>query len=77
MVWQLLTWPLDGLMWIAAQIEERASAEQGRESLEKQLAALQIRFDLGDIDEAEFTERERELLAAIEASQQQQDMDDT
>ena len=27
MIWQLLTAPLDGLVWIAEQIEERATTE--------------------------------------------------
>lgn len=72
MVWQLLTAPLDGLLWIAEQIEERATAElEQKENLQKRLTTLQLRFDLGDISEEEFTAQEQEILEAME-----QEMDD-
>ncbi len=68
MVWQLLTWPLDGLLWIAETIDERASAEfNDKESLQKRLTALQIRLDLGDITEADYVEQEEVILEAMEA----------
>jgi hypothetical protein len=68
MVWQLLTWPLEGLVWIAEQVEDRATSElNNKESLQKQLTTLQIKFDLGEIEEEEFMEKEEALLEAIEA----------
>ena len=68
MVWQLLTAPLDGLLWIAEQIEERATAElEQKENLQKRLTSLQLRFDLGDISEADFVAQEQEILEAMEA----------
>ena len=68
MVWQLLTWPLDSLLWLSEQVEERAVAELDQtENLQKRLTALQIRFDLGDISESDFTEQEAEILTALEA----------
>ena len=68
MVWQLLTAPLDGLLWIAEQIEERATAElEQKENLQKRLTSLQLRFDLGDISEADFVSQEQEILEAMEA----------
>lgn len=68
MVWQLLTWPLDGLLWIAETIEERATEElDQKENLQKRLTALQIRFDLGELEEAEFMAQEQEILEALEA----------
>ncbi|CAN1211364.1 gas vesicle protein GvpG [Tumidithrix helvetica PCC 7403] len=72
MVWQLLTWPLDSLIWIAEQIDERASAELDRtENLQKKLTTLQLRFDLGEISEADFVEQEQEILEALEAEWQE------
>lgn len=67
MVWQLLTAPLDGLLWIAEQIEERANEElQQKENLQKRLTSLQLRFDLGDISEEDFVVQEQEILEAME-----------
>ncbi len=66
MLWELLTAPVSGLLWVAEQIEERATAELDRqENLHRRLQALQIQYDLGDISEAEFVQREAELLKLI------------
>jgi len=68
MVWQLLTFPFEGLLWIAEQVESRATEELARqENLTRRLQQLQLRFDLGEMDEAEFERQEAELLAAIAA----------
>jgi hypothetical protein len=75
MVWQLLTAPLDGLLWIAEQIEERATTElEKQENLQKRLTSLQLKFDLGDISEADFMIQEQEILAAMEAELDAQSM---
>ncbi len=67
MLWQLLTAPLDGLVWIAEQIEERATTElEQQENLQKRLTSLQLRFDLGEVSEADFVLQEQEILEAME-----------
>jgi Gas vesicle protein G len=67
MIWQLLTFPLEGVVWVAQQIEERALEEQeARENLSKRLTSLQLRFDLGEMSEADFIIQEEEILAAME-----------
>ena len=67
MIWQLLTAPLEGLVWIAEQIEERATDElDKKENLQKRLTSLQLRFDLGDISEEDFVVQEQEILEAME-----------
>jgi hypothetical protein len=74
MVWQLLTAPLDGLLWIAEQIEERATTElEKTENLQKRLTTLQLRFDLGDISEEDFVVQEQEILEAMEAEMDEQE----
>ncbi|MBD2175548.1 gas vesicle protein GvpG [Pseudanabaena sp. FACHB-1998] len=74
MVWQLLTAPLDGLVWIAEQIEERATTElEKQENLQKRLTTLQLRFDLGDISEEDFVAQEQEILEAMEAELDEQE----
>jgi len=68
MIWQLLTFPLEGVVWVAKQIEERALEEQeARENLTRRLTSLQLRFDLGELSEADFIVQEEEILAAMEA----------
>lgn len=60
--------PIKGVTWIGEQILERAEAElDDKENLQKQLLALQLAFDMGDISEAEFEAQEEELLLAIQA----------
>lgn len=69
-----VTGPFEGILWIGEQILERASGElDSKENLQKQLLALQLAFDLGDISEGEYDEQEEELLLAIEALEQEED----
>jgi len=73
MLWQLLTSPLDGLLWIAEQIEERATEElEQKENLQKRLTTLQLKFDLGDISEEDFVIQEQEILEAMEVELNEQ-----
>jgi hypothetical protein len=71
MIWQLLTFPLEGVIWVAEQIEERALEEWAeKEDLGKRLTSLQLRFDLGEVAEADFVVQEQEILEAMEAEYQ-------
>jgi hypothetical protein len=64
----LLTWPAQSLLWLAEQIRERAEAQlDSKENLQKELTALQIQLDLGEIDEETYSQREEEILLALEA----------
>ncbi|NJL20436.1 MAG: gas vesicle protein GvpG [Leptolyngbyaceae cyanobacterium SM1_3_5] len=58
--------PINGLSWIGEKILDRASTElDDKENLSKQLLALQLAFDLGDLAEEEFEAQEEALLIAI------------
>jgi len=60
--------PIGGVTWIAEKILEQADvATDDLENLQKQLLELQLSFDMGDIEEEDFEEREEELLLAIQA----------
>jgi Gas vesicle protein G len=73
MILRLLTFPVDSFMWVVEQIEERALEELDRQqNLQKKLMSLQIRFDMGDLAEAEFMIQEEALLIAIAAELDQQ-----
>jgi hypothetical protein len=62
-----LTAPINGITWIAGQIQERVDAELDvKENLQKRLLSLQLAFDMGEMEEAEFDVQEEELLLAIQ-----------
>ncbi|WP_017721719.1 gas vesicle protein GvpG [Kamptonema formosum] len=64
--------PLGGIIWIGEQLLERASAElDDQQNLQKQLLALQLAFDIGDISEEEFEIQEEELLLKIQALEEE------
>lgn len=63
-----VTAPISGIAWIGNKILEQASGElDDKENLQKQLLALQLAFDMGEIEEDVFEEQEEELLLAIQA----------
>lgn len=69
-----ITGPFEGLIWLGEQILERVETDPDHlESLKKELLALQLAFDMGDIGEEEFERQEEELLiiiAELEAEQE-------
>ncbi|MBD2773091.1 gas vesicle protein GvpG [Iningainema tapete] len=78
MLLELLTFPLSaplgGTIWLAEQLLERANAElDDTQNLQKQLLALQLAFDLGDISEEDFEIQEEELLLKIQALEEAED----
>ena len=69
-----ITGPLDGIFWLGEQILERANAElDDKENLQKQLLALQLAFDIGDISEEDFEIQEEELLLEIQAMEEEEE----
>ena len=68
-----ITGPFEGILWIGEQVLERASGKlDSKENLQKQLLALQLAFDLGEISEADYDAQEEELLLAIEALEEEE-----
>jgi len=68
MVWQLITWPASGLMWIAEEIMNAAEVDTDEKSrLQRELTALQIAFDFGESLVEVFLNQKSELLKALEA----------
>ncbi|MBD2438943.1 gas vesicle protein GvpG [Nostoc sp. FACHB-110] len=64
--------PINGLMWIGEQIQERTNTEfDAQENLHKQLLSLQLKFDMGEISEEEFELQEEELLLRIQALEEE------
>ena len=69
--------PIEGVAWIADQILEQADiSTNDAESLQKQLLALQLSFEMGEIPEDEFMAQEEEILLALQALEDDEDDED-
>jgi len=69
--------PIEGVSWIAKKLLEQADVSTNDlESLQKQLLALQLSFDMGDLSEADFEVQEEEILIAIQAIEDEEDEED-
>jgi hypothetical protein len=61
-----VTGPLDGTMWIAEKLLEQAEAEIYDEGkVRAKLMELELRLDLGEIDEEEYMAAEEFLLERL------------
>lgn len=68
--------PIEGVSWVANKLLEQADiATNDLESLQKQLLALQLAFDMGELSEDAFEAQEEELLLAIQALEDEADED--
>jgi Gas vesicle protein G len=58
--------PVRGTVWVAERIKEQAELELADEpAIRRRLAELQMRYDTGEIDEAEYAAAEDDLLARL------------
>ena len=60
--------PLKGVVWLGEklnEIAERELSDEGR--IKEQLMALQLQFELDQIGEQEYDQKEQELLARLDA----------
>ncbi|MBO0352078.1 gas vesicle protein GvpG [Phormidium pseudopriestleyi FRX01] len=76
MLFELLTFPLSGplggIVWLGEQLLDRATSElDDIQNVQKQLLALQLAFDMGDISEEDFEMQEEELLLKIQAMEEE------
>jgi len=59
--------PLKGIIFIAEQINEVIEKEMSDEgAIKERLMALQLKFEMDEIDEEEYDKREDELLKLLE-----------
>ena len=64
----ILLAPLKGLIWLGNQIDEVVQKELHNEDrIKEELMELQIKFELGEIDEEEYNKKEKELLDVLDA----------
>lgn len=63
----ILLAPLKGVIFIAKKINEVLEKETSDEgSVKERLMALQLKFEMDEIDEEEYDKREDELLKLLE-----------
>ncbi|MBU1260417.1 gas vesicle protein GvpG [bacterium] len=64
----ILLAPLKGVVWLGEKLNEVADKELNDDGLIKQeLMELQLRFELDEISEQEYNEKEKELLDRLDA----------
>ena len=63
----ILLAPLKGVLFLANKINEVIEKETSDEgSVKERLMALQLKFEMDEIDEVEYDKREEELLQQLE-----------
>jgi len=73
----LLLAPLKGLVWLAEKVDEVAARELSDEGrLKDKLMELQLRFELDEISDEEYTRQETELLDRLNTIQEEQKNED-
>ena len=64
----ILLAPLKGVIWLGKKVYEVGEKELYDEGgIKEELMALQLRFELDEISEHEYNEKEEELLARLDA----------
>ena len=64
----ILLSPLKGIIWLGKKINEVAEKEFSNEGLIKErLMEIQLKFELDQISEKEYSKQEAELLARLDA----------
>jgi len=64
----ILLAPVKGVVWLGEKLNEVAEKELNDDGLIKQeLMELQLRFELDEISEREYDEKEQELLDRLDA----------
>jgi len=65
--------PIKGVIWIAEKVSEQAEKEIYSEgAVRGKLMELELRFDLGEINEEEYMEAEEALLARLKIIRERQ-----
>jgi hypothetical protein len=59
--------PIEGVAWIADKILDQAEISTNNwDTLQKQLLAVQLAFDMGELSEDEFSQQETAILEALQ-----------
>jgi hypothetical protein len=73
----ILLSPLKGLIWVADKVDQAAAKElYGKDNLKDKLMELQLRFELDEISEEEYTKQEGELLDRLSKAMEENGSED-
>ena len=60
--------PVKGVVWIGKKLKDTADAEiTDKSKVQEELLDLQMRFEMGEVNEEEYKEKENKLLERLEA----------
>ncbi|MFZ6016280.1 MAG: gas vesicle protein GvpG [Nitrospirota bacterium] len=60
--------PIKGMVWIGNKLKETAETEVTDESkVQEELLELQMRFEMGEVNEEEYKKKEGKILERLEA----------
>jgi len=60
--------PVKGVMWIGKKLKDTADAEiTDKSKVQEELLDLQMRFEMGEVNEEEYVKKETKLLERLEA----------
>lgn len=72
----ILLAPLKGIAWIGEKLREVADKELfDPDKIHEELMSLQAKLDMGDLGEAEYQQREKELLERLNEIQRRKEKD--
>jgi len=64
----ILLAPLKGIIWLGKKVNEVGEKKlYDKDSIKEELMALQLQFELDEINEQEYSEKEKELLDRLDA----------
>ena len=64
----ILLAPLKGVIWLCKKVNEVGEKKlYDKDSIKEELMALQLQFELDEINEQEYNEKENELLDRLDA----------
>lgn len=70
----ILLAPIKGVKWIAEKLQDVADKELfDPDKIREELLSLQAKLDMGDVSEAEYREREKDLLERMTEIQQRKE----
>jgi len=70
LLWPILPlpfFPMKGCIWISKKLRKTAQEERtDRASIQEELLELQMRYEIGEIDDEEYTQKEAALVDRLE-----------
>jgi hypothetical protein len=70
----ILLAPIKGIVWIGEKVRDIAESEVSDEGkIREELLALQLRFELDEINEEEYSKEEKDLLVKLDTARKEEE----